>query len=456
MRPHSLSHLSDPVLLRDLATLIARDRTTTAALLAHLAEVDARKLYLPAAYPSMYAYCVGELHMSEDAACRRIRAARAARQFPALFAALAKGRLHLSAVVLLAPHLTAENADQLLAAATHQNKSGIEAFLARRFPQPELPTRLESVGPAVQPPTQVGSSAPARMEPPTPGQAGDRPRVKPLAPERFALQVTIGQATHDKLRYAQALLGHQIAASDVAVVLDRALDALIHRLEQRKFAATAEPRPGHRRSPAEGRHIPAAVRRAVWARDGGQCTFVSTTGQRCPSRTLLEFDHVHEVARGGEASVSGIRLRCRAHNQYGAERTFGAEFMRHRRLAAAEARAAKARAAGSSTSVSRTAARAPAATTELVRIEAATTKPTPVRAAAAAEVEDRDVVPWLRQLGFSAAEARRGAARCADIPDASLEERVRVALSCFRVRGTRVIRAGETAAALAGAVSGRQ
>jgi hypothetical protein len=57
------------------------------------------------------------------------------------------------------------------------------------------------------------------------------------------------------------------------------------------------------------------------------------------------------------------------------------------------------------------------------------------------DTEARDVVPWLRALGFSAAEARRAAERCEDIPNAPLEERVRVALSSFRVRGMRVERA---------------
>ena len=97
MKSYSLAHLSDHTLLRDLAALVARDRVTTAELLAHIAEVDARQLYLPAAYPSMYAYCVGELHLCEQAAFKRIRAARIARQFPAIFEALAQGRLHLSA-----------------------------------------------------------------------------------------------------------------------------------------------------------------------------------------------------------------------------------------------------------------------------------------------------------------------------------------------------------------------
>ena len=68
MPRYSLVHLADHVLVSELAAIVARDRETTATLLAHLAEVDARKLYLPAAYPSMFAYCVGELRLSEDAA----------------------------------------------------------------------------------------------------------------------------------------------------------------------------------------------------------------------------------------------------------------------------------------------------------------------------------------------------------------------------------------------------
>src|SRR5881396_1264946 len=84
MNGYTLSHLTDHTLLQALASLVTQDHVTTAALLAHLAEVDERKLYLPAAYPSMFMFCVQELRMSEDAALMRIRAARAARQFPAV------------------------------------------------------------------------------------------------------------------------------------------------------------------------------------------------------------------------------------------------------------------------------------------------------------------------------------------------------------------------------------
>src|SRR5438093_13745670 len=229
----------------------------------------------------------------------------------------------------------------------------------------------------------------------------------PLAPQRLALQLTIGQSTYEKLRYAQALLGHQLAAGEIAAVLDRALDALIGQLEKSKFAATTRPRPGTRRATAR-RTTPAQIKRAVWERDGGQCTFTSDTGRRCPARNRLEFDHADPVARGGTATVQRMRLRCRAHNQYAAECTFGAGFMSEKRRAA--------QLAPGRVEVRARAAAAPSASAE----------------------PERDVIPWLRRLGFRTDEARRAAAVCESIPEASLEERVRLALSVLQPPHRRV------------------
>src|SRR5690349_5764874 len=133
MQDYTLSHVCDSELLRNLAALVTRERVTTAMLLAHIAEVDARRLYAPAAYFSMHAYCVGEFRLSEDAAKRRIQAARAARQFPAIFPAVAEGALHLTGVCLIAPHLTHENARALIEAASYKRKIEIEEMLARHF-----------------------------------------------------------------------------------------------------------------------------------------------------------------------------------------------------------------------------------------------------------------------------------------------------------------------------------
>ena len=327
MDTYSLTHLSDPAVLRGLASLLTQERTVTAALLAHLAEVDARKLYLPRAYPSMFAYCVGELRLSEEAAYKRIHAARAARRFPEIFCAVADGRLHLSAVVLLAPHLSPESAAELLAAASFQTRAQIEELLAARFPRPDVPDRVRALpgqpflddpmlaADVQSPATNVQSPAPS-FQVPEPVNCGvqqhapgrvchiiERSKVAPLAPGRFALQTTLSQETREKLRYAQELLSHELPTGEIAAVLDRALEALIERLERRKFARAARPRAERASVGAGRRYVPAEVKRAVWRRDRGQCTFVGSEGRRCAARRFLEFDHVQEFARGGVASV---------------------------------------------------------------------------------------------------------------------------------------------------------
>jgi 5-methylcytosine-specific restriction endonuclease McrA len=187
------------------------------------------------------------------------------------------------------------------------------------------PTRVPTV-PLADPTPAPGQVVAQAALLPAPGQVEVRPRIAPISKQRFALQVTIEGSTYDKLRHAQDLLSH---AGDVAAVLDRALDALIGQLEKRRFAATAKPRKA--RPAGRKRTIPARVKRAVWQRDGGRCTFVGANEHRCEERKYLEFDHVVPVALGGEATVEQVRLLCRTHNQLAAEKAFGRDFMEAKR-----------------------------------------------------------------------------------------------------------------------------
>lgn len=272
MHAYALDHIPDNTLLADLAALVATDRRTTAALLAHIAEVDARELFLPAACSSMHTYCVRVLRLAEDAAFKRIRAARIARRYPQIFDAIADGRLHLSGVALLAAQLTDANVDDVIRAAAHRTKAEIEVLVARLAPQPDLPDAITPVAPPGAPSFPLPELAPGPVAPP----AGNPtpPRVQPLAPERYGLQVTISQETRDKLDRAQALLRHRNPSGDLAEVLDRALDALLAKLEKEKFAATSRPRRAKAcKADADPRYVSNAVTRAVHDRDGEQWAF---------------------------------------------------------------------------------------------------------------------------------------------------------------------------------------
>jgi hypothetical protein len=349
---HVTSHLSHRALLLDLRSSRGSEARSTAVVLSRIAEVDARRLYRDEGYPSMYEFLIHDLHYSEGAAYKRLYAARAAWKFPLLYLAVADGKLHLSGVVLLAKHLTESNVAEWVDAATHKTKAEIEQLIANRCPRPDLPERLEVIA---SPPAWLGELSPGTVhatqspsKPPCPTTAVELPaavehspgtveppvppsRITPLAPGRFGFQCTVDQETQDLWEYAKALLSHEIPTGEMALVLKAILKIAVPRLDQRKFAATD--RPGYSRGSVDPRHIPAAVKREVRARDGGKCTFVGENGKQCGSRRRLEFHHDEEFARGGPSTAKNLRLLCRAHNQHLAERSFGAEFMHGKRPA---------------------------------------------------------------------------------------------------------------------------
>ncbi len=115
--------------------------------------------------------------------------------------------------------------------------------------------------------------------------------------------------------------GHSVPNGDVAVIFDRASTLLVEDLERRKLAATTKPR-GGRQSKPRSRHIPSAVKRAVWKRDGGRSAFIGTEG-RCTQRGFLRIHHRIPFADGGEATLENLQLRCAAHNRHEAELWFG-------------------------------------------------------------------------------------------------------------------------------------
>jgi 5-methylcytosine-specific restriction endonuclease McrA len=397
---YDLKHKSDREVMVALSGLVRRDQQLCAELLAHLAEVDERRLYLAEAAPSLFVYCVQRLNLSEDAAYKRIAAYRAARRFPIIFSLVAQGELHLSAINLLAPHLTDDNYRELCLAARSKSKRQVEELLVARFPSPDVKTtlrklpapRMETLALTLaapsgaqtalaaaasvflpnESPADTGKSPP-RKEPPAP----ERPLLAPLASERYRLQLTLSGSTRDKLLRAQELLLHSKSSGDLAAVVDLALSTLIETLERRKFgktkrqkeaslassslspansdqAASLEQAPG-RHSPEvlptaaaqasplvahneqlaprdaetkRSRYIPRAVRRLVAERDNYQCAFVAADGTKCSSRGRLEYHHRTPYARGGEATVDGLELRCAGHNRQKAELDFGEKAVR--------------------------------------------------------------------------------------------------------------------------------
>ena len=136
----SLTLLTNEELMEQVKTLAARERQATTQLIASLAELDARGLYLGEGFSSLFTYCTQCLHLSEHAAYSRIAAARAARKLPAVLERLADGSITLTTIVLVAPHLTSENHQEVLDAAKHRSRREVERQVAALRPLPPVAT----------------------------------------------------------------------------------------------------------------------------------------------------------------------------------------------------------------------------------------------------------------------------------------------------------------------------
>jgi hypothetical protein len=322
--------------------------------------VEERRLHLREGCSSLFTYCTGVLAMDEGAAYKRIHAARAVAKFPALRDEVAAGRLHLSAVVLLAPKLTAQNQDELICATRGKSKRAVEELLAARFPLADAPTTLRRLprGSAAQGDAPAARTAPAlsfdvpcsevrhpappqapapaaqpsapASPPATPSPAPWTARVEPLAAERFKLTVTISRELRDKLQQAQELLRHQNPTGDLAAIVDRAVTMLVDDVQKRRFGLGARPRGSRNKGTARSarsRSVPASEKREVARRDELQCAYVSPDGRRCAERGMLQIHHDTPHARGGPGIATNLHLRCAAHNAYQAEQDFGRAFV---------------------------------------------------------------------------------------------------------------------------------
>lgn len=165
-----------------------------------------------------------------------------------------------------------------------------------------------------------------------------RQSIHPTAPDRVRFAFTASDHLLSLLRRAQDVLRHKYPAGDLEKIFLEALEALLEDKDPERKLRTKEERAaaGRARDPRPQsvwafaqRHIPQAVKDAVWRRDEGQCVYRANDGQRCPERGGLEFDHIVPFALGGPSNnPRNIRLLCKAHNLLMARKSFGESALR--------------------------------------------------------------------------------------------------------------------------------
>ena len=335
-----LEKVSDTQLVNGLERLIGSGRRALAELIAHLSEVEERRLHLDAGHPSMFAYCTSKLGLSEDEAYRRIAVARLARRVPAVFELLASGELSLSVAALLKPYRDAANLDRLVQALRGKSMNAARELLVKHFPEPDAPSSIRKLPaqgkmPSAQVPLPAAPTN-AQENPSSIAQTAARPPARPVEPlseARYRVQFTADPALKEKLELARDLLRHAIPSGDLALLLGRALDLLIAEHMKRRFGARCnKARANQPLATPDSSHSPTvsrAIRRSVLERDGLRCTWHGDGGQRCSARAWLERDHIQPRARGGCSTHENVRHLCRAHNQRAAELAYGRDHIEH-------------------------------------------------------------------------------------------------------------------------------
>jgi hypothetical protein len=289
--------LSNVNLVARLKHLVKIERKAAYLMLAHLVEFDHRKLYADLGYPSLFAYCTRELGYSEDAACKRIIAARAAANFPALIRLLCDDRIHLAAVVVLAPHLTTENHQALLAQACGRSKREVESMVAA----------LNSI------------------------EIERRDSIRHCGPGLVLFKFFANEGLRDKVERARQLMRHKFPSGSLELIFAEAVSPLLQKVDPELRLGNPRNTRKARKVVSGSRSIPQAIKNAVWERDGGRCSFVAGDGRRCGDQSWLEFDHITPWALGGGSEEpANIRLLCRTHNQLMARRIFGEEAVKPR------------------------------------------------------------------------------------------------------------------------------
>jgi hypothetical protein len=234
--------------------------------------------------------------------------------------------LCISSVVELARVITPENSADVLPRFFHLSKQEAKAVAVEICPAAVVPRR-EVVTKVL---TELPRAAPFHLDetpphpPPAPAPAEPRASFEPLTPDLQRLHMTVSKQFLDKLEAARRGQGHAQPGASAEKVIEAALDLLLAQQAKRR-AEVKQPRIHPR--PSKTSHIPAAVRREVWSRDDGKCTWPLDSGGICGSTTRLEIDHVVPRGRGGPSTVDGCRLLCAFHNQLAARQVYGDDWM---------------------------------------------------------------------------------------------------------------------------------
>ena len=361
-----LEALSDKKLLSDLEKINYQERRLKALVLLYLSELDKRKLYLPIGYSSLFEFCTGHLGYTRATPARRIRSARAVARYPEAPAMLLSGEINITTLSMISDILDQDNHEEILSKIKNKSTRQVELLVSRHRPgrisrdmiRPICIMRRAVESPAA---CSTGSSAETKIFNQEPAKGGERcksnkisssagtrlstgsPPEKIILEQRLKLGFTVSPEFMKKFNKIKSLLSSKYPEGlDFETVFELLMNNYLEkhdpenrRARRAKLASNSDKtRKGGCKTKIKepgrtSRYISPAVRDRVYTRDKGRCAFVGANGTRCNSTWDLEIDHVVPFALGGDNSPGNLRLHCRKHNIYQAERAYGKEHMKN-------------------------------------------------------------------------------------------------------------------------------
>ncbi|MDE2143472.1 MAG: hypothetical protein KGJ84_13780 [Elusimicrobia bacterium] len=210
----------------------------------HLAEIDKRDLPSKRMRVSLYEFCVHHLRLSEEAAYRRIRAARAIRKFPPISNLLREGKLTFESVALLHPFLNDPDAAVLVTRCIGLRKWQVQSLLAGRQTEKPRPDVIRVCGPVLDQKkartmddspsffsTSAGAAPAPSAAPLSPTPASSSPNTAPR-PHSIRVSFSADAEFHRLMLRARALLRHKYPDGRLEGVLKDALVALLKRKDR--------------------------------------------------------------------------------------------------------------------------------------------------------------------------------------------------------------------------------
>lgn len=284
--------LSNSELKVAIEKLVQDERTTTASVVEHLAEVDRRKLYIDWGFTSLYEYLTKHLKYSESSAYRRMQAARTVQQMPEIKKDLKDGTLKLSQISLA----------QTVFRKEEQATGEIFSVQEKRLVLQELKHKT-----AIQT-QQILSQH-------TSQPVGVRTLTKYCGDESVHVSLRIPDGLMKKLDRVKELYSHIAPHGELIQILELMADDVIRKRDPLKRGTRTGATQSFAASEVKIQAVSRTTRTMIFKRDQS-CQHRNPDGSKCGSRFQLEIDHIQPKFAGGTDEPSNLRLLCRTHNRF--------------------------------------------------------------------------------------------------------------------------------------------